>query len=41
MSFDIAKTSTLEAVVTADEKLLAQDLQKRVEEAIRARAAHL
>ncbi|MBZ5601801.1 MAG: hypothetical protein LAO79_05795 [Acidobacteriia bacterium] len=41
MSFDIAglnlaKTPTLEAVATGDEKALAADLRKRVEEAIQA-----
>jgi hypothetical protein len=35
MSFDISRTSTLEAVSTADEQLLAQDLQKRLEESVR------
>jgi hypothetical protein len=34
MSFDIARTPTLEAVATEDERLLAQDLHKRVEESI-------
>jgi len=34
MSFDIARTPTLEAVATQDEQLLAQDLQKRVEQAL-------
>ncbi len=34
MSFDIAKTPTLQAVATQDEQALAADLQKRVEEAI-------
>ncbi|SRR5579883_565147 len=34
MGFDIAKTPTLQAVATQDEQALAQDLQKRVEEAI-------
>ncbi len=36
MSFDIARTPTLEAVATHDEQALAQNLQKRVDEAIRA-----
>src|SRR3954469_15382569 len=36
MSFDIARTPTLEAVATQDEQALAQDLQKRVDEAIQA-----
>jgi hypothetical protein len=36
MSFDISRTPTLEAVATEDEQRLAQDLQKRVDEAIRA-----
>jgi hypothetical protein len=34
MSFDLARTPTLEAVATEDEHRLAQDLQKRVEESI-------
>lgn len=34
MNFDLARTPTLEAVATDDEHRLAQDLQKRVEEAI-------
>lgn len=34
MSFDLARTPTLEAVATADEHALAQDLQKRAEELI-------
>ena len=34
MSFDIARTPTLEAVVTADEQVLAEDLKKRVAEAL-------
>lgn len=34
MSFDIAKTPTLEAVATADEQVLAQDLHKRVAELV-------
>jgi len=34
MSFDIARTPTLEAVATQDEQALAQDLHKSVEEAI-------
>lgn len=34
MSFDIARTPTLEAVATEDERLLAQDLHRRVEESI-------
>ena len=34
MNFDIARTPTLEAVATQDERALAEDLQKRVEEAI-------
>ena len=34
MSFDIAKTPTLEAVATHDETLLARDLHRRVEESI-------
>ena len=36
MSFDIAKTPTLEAVATHDERALAEDLQKRTEEGILA-----
>ncbi len=36
MSFDISKTPTLEAVANADEHVLAQDLQKRVTEALSA-----
>ena len=36
MSFDIARTPTLEAVATADEQILAQDLQKRVAESLSA-----
>lgn len=36
MSFDIARTPTLEAVANADEQVLAQDLQKRVVEALSA-----
>src|SRR5262249_12459245 len=36
MSFDIARTPTVEAVATQDEQRLAQDLQERVEESIRA-----
>src|SRR5437016_3923981 len=36
MSFDIARTPTLQAVATQDEHALAADLQKRVEEAIAA-----
>jgi hypothetical protein len=36
MSFDIARTPTLEAVANADEQILAQDLQKRVAESLRA-----
>lgn len=35
MSFDLAQTPTVEAVSTGDEALLAQDLQKRVEDSIR------
>src|SRR5580692_9414137 len=34
MSFDIARTPTLEAVVTGDERALAEDLKKRVAEAL-------
>ena len=34
MSFDIVQTPTLQAVATQDEKLLADHLQKRVDEAI-------
>jgi hypothetical protein len=34
MSFDISKTPTLEAVANADERVLAQDLQKRVADAL-------
>jgi hypothetical protein len=34
MTFDIARTPTLEAVVTADEQALAEDLKKRVAEAL-------
>lgn len=36
MSFDIARTPTLEAVANADGQALAQDLQKRVAEALSA-----
>jgi hypothetical protein len=36
MSFDIAKTPTLEAVATADEQVLAQDLRERVAELVDA-----
>ncbi len=36
MSFDLARTPTLEAVATEDEQRLAQELQKRVEESIAA-----
>lgn len=36
MNFDLARTPTLEAVATDDEHRLAQDLGKRVEEAIAA-----
>jgi hypothetical protein len=39
MSFDIARTPTLEAVATQDEQLLAHDLQKRVEQSILAAEA--
>ena len=39
MSFDIARTPTLQAVATQDEQALAADLQKRVEEAIAAAEA--
>jgi hypothetical protein len=39
MSFDLARTPTLEAVATQDEHRLAQDLQKRVEESIAAAEA--
>jgi hypothetical protein len=35
MSFDIGRTPTLHAVASGDERLLVQDLQKRVEESIR------
>ena len=35
MSFYLAETSTLEAVATEDERVLAQDLQARVSEAVR------
>ena len=35
MSFDLAKTSTLQAVATPDEQALVEDLQRRVEEAVR------
>ena len=34
MSFDLARTPTLEAVATKDQHALAQDLQKRAEESI-------
>jgi hypothetical protein len=34
MSFDIARTSTLEAVASDDEQFLAADLQKRVDDAV-------
>jgi hypothetical protein len=34
MSFDLARTPTLEAVSTKDQQALTQDLQKRVEESI-------
>jgi hypothetical protein len=36
MSFDLARTPTLEAVATKDQQALAQDLQKRAEESIAA-----
>jgi len=36
MSFDIAKTPTLEAVANEEEKALAADLEKRVQEAIQS-----
>ena len=36
MSFDLARTPTLEAVATCDEHQLAQDMKKRVEESIAA-----
>jgi hypothetical protein len=36
MSFDLARTPTLEAVATQDEHRLAEDLRKRVEESITA-----
>jgi hypothetical protein len=39
MSFDLAKTPTLEAVSTKDQQALAQDLQKRAEESIVAAEA--
>jgi hypothetical protein len=39
MSFDIARTPTLEAVATQDEQLLAHDLQKRLEQSILAAEA--
>ncbi|MGH9559158.1 MAG: hypothetical protein ACRD30_07945 [Bryobacteraceae bacterium] len=39
MSFDIARTSTLQAVATEDDRELAQDLRRRVEEAIAAAEA--
>jgi hypothetical protein len=39
MSFDIARTSTLHAVATGDEQQLVEDLQERVEVAIRQAAA--
>ncbi len=35
MSFHVAETPTLEAVATEDERLLAQDLENRVAEAVR------
>ena len=39
MSFDLARTPTLEAVATKDQQTLAQDLQKRAEESIAAAEA--
>lgn len=39
MGFDLARTPTLEAVATADEQALAQDLHKRAEEAVAAAEA--
>jgi len=39
MSFDLARTPTLEAVSTKDQQALAQDLQKRAEESIAAAEA--
>jgi hypothetical protein len=39
MSFDLARTPTLEAVATKDEQALAQDLHQRAEEAITAAVA--
>jgi hypothetical protein len=36
MTFDIARTPTLEAVANADERVLAQDLQQRVAESLEA-----
>jgi hypothetical protein len=39
MSFDLARTPTLEAVATKDQQTLAQDLQKRAEESIAAAGA--
>lgn len=39
MSFDLARTPTLEAVATKDEQALAQDLHKRAEESIAAAEA--
>jgi len=39
MSFDLAKTPTLEAVATQDEQALAADLRKRVEESVAAAEA--
>ena len=38
MSFDIARTPTLHAVATGDEQQLVEDLQERVEAAIRQAA---
>jgi hypothetical protein len=35
MSFDLARTPTLEVVATQDPKQLSQDLRRRVEQAIR------
>jgi hypothetical protein len=40
MSFDLARTPTLEAVATNDEQALAEDLHKRVDEAVAAADAN-
>jgi hypothetical protein len=35
MNFDLMDTPTLQAVATADERVLVQDLERRVDEALR------